>query len=294
MKKDCLILGGIIADLYYEIEGLPPRGQDGFITGEYMAAGGCALNIAVTDANLGGRPYVVSYVGNDDYADMLREYMKEHDLPDRYIKETEGKSGKCLIFSEPDGERTFLTEKGAETLFDEKMAEDILKEDFGAAAVTGYYLLNENAADVVHLTEILRQRGTKILFDPGPLAGHIDREVLARIVTAADLMTPNDSELAYVFADKKEMDAAIDAGKTIIVKAGSSGGRVISRDGSFAYRAEKADAVDTTGAGDSFAGALLYALTQDMDIHEAVKLAARCAAVTVEKKGPHGFWKLEE
>ena len=54
----------------------------------------------------------------------------------------------------------------------------------------------------------------------------------------------------------------------------------------------KCKVADTTGAGDSFAGALLFGLLKDMDIREAVSLAVRCAAKTVEIEGPHGFWTL--
>ena len=53
-------------------------------------------------------------------------------------------------------------------------------------------------------------------------------------------------------------------------------------------------AVDTTGAGDSFSGALLYSMAEDIPVDAAVKLAARCAAKTVTIQGPHGFWKLED
>ena len=65
-------------------------------------------------------------------------------------------------------------------------------------------------------------------------------------------------------------------------------------DGSFVYQAEKCEAADTTGAGDSFSGALLYSMAYGLSAGEAVRLAAKCAAKTVGIHGPHGFWKLED
>ena len=56
----------------------------------------------------------------------------------------------------------------------------------------------------------------------------------------------------------------------------------------------KCKVADTTGAGDSFAGALLYGMLKKMNIRDAVELAVRCAAKTVEIEGPHGFWNLED
>ena len=109
MEKECLILGGLVPDIYYRVDSWPQRGQDGFLSGEEVKAGGCAVNMAVTAENLGLRAHVVSCVGNDDTAAMLRKYLKAHGLSERFIMAAEEASGKCFVFVEPDGERTFLT-----------------------------------------------------------------------------------------------------------------------------------------------------------------------------------------
>ena len=62
---DCIIFGGLVVDKYFDIESYPDRGQDGFITGEAAFVGGCAINIAATINNLGGRAHVVSDVGSE-------------------------------------------------------------------------------------------------------------------------------------------------------------------------------------------------------------------------------------
>lgn len=48
MKKECLILGGLVPDVYYSVSRWPDRGQDGFISDENVVVGGCAVNMAVT------------------------------------------------------------------------------------------------------------------------------------------------------------------------------------------------------------------------------------------------------
>ena len=117
MKKECLILGGLVPDVYYSVSRWPDRGQDGFISDENVVVGGCAVNMAVTAENLGLRAHVVSCVGEDEIGGRMDGYLKEHGLSRRLIRRTGGVSGKCLVFVEPDGERTFLTRKGAEGLF---------------------------------------------------------------------------------------------------------------------------------------------------------------------------------
>ena len=333
MEKECLILGGLVPDIYYRIDSWPQRGQDGFLSGGEIRAGGCAVNMAVTAENLGVRAHVVSCVGNDDTAAMLRDYLRAHGLSERFVMSAEEASGKCFVFVEPDGERTFLTCKGAEGLFPPSLADEIRRGSFAAAGVTGYYLLNDDAEQIMDVIEDLSAVGTKILFDPSPLAGSIRPDLLERMFAVSDIMTPNLTELGileqatgrpegfftggtggsggWTAGEREASSGASEAAggseeasgterqfsgkdRILIVKEGAEGGTVFYGGGSFRYEAEKCHAADTTGAGDSFSGALLYGMTREMDIREAVHLAARCAAKTVSFVGPHGFWKAED
>ena len=322
MEKECLILGGLVPDIYYRIDSWPQRGQDGFLSGGEIRAGGCAVNMAVTAENLGVRAHVVSCVGNDDTAAMLRDYLRAHGLSERFVMSAEEASGKCFVFVEPDGERTFLTCKGAEGLFPPSLADEIRRRSFAAAGVTGYYLLNDDAEQIMDVIEELAAAGTKILFDPSPLAGSIRPDLLERMFAVSHIMTPNLTELEILekttgrpqgsFTGGKDGEDGWTAGspdgkrdrtsdktadkkeRILIVKEGAEGGTVFYGGGSFRYEAEKCHAADTTGAGDSFSGALLYGMTRGMDIREAERLAARCAAKTVSFVGPHGFWKAED
>ena len=292
MVNECYLFGGLIMDCYYAIDALPERGQDGFITGEKMMAGGCAVNMAVTVENLGGKAHVISGMGNDKSSEDLMGYMDEHRLSTRFIEQTEGNAGKCLVFLEPDGERTFLTSKGAEGVFSEALSQRIKNEVPSVAGVTGYYLLNDDSERVIETLEYLHSRGTRILFDPSPLVSSINDRHLSRILRMCDVITPNTVELEYLnnFISLSEYTVR---GKTAVVKSGSEGGSVYSPYGSFTYKsAPVSNVVDTTGAGDSFAGALLFAMMYDIPLDSAVELAAKCASKTVETDGPHGFWSL--
>ena len=78
---------------------------------------------------------------------------------------------------------SFLTRKGAEGLFPKELAEAILQGEYAAAGVTGYYLLNDNAERIMAVIEELFRRGTKILFDPSPLADAIRPDILRRMIS---------------------------------------------------------------------------------------------------------------
>lgn len=299
LVKECYIFGGLVLDHYNYVDQWPQRGQDGFIEREKMVVGGCALNMAVTVENLGKKAHVISAVGKDAAGEELEKYMKLNVLSRKFIQQVNQPTGKCLVFLEPDGERTFLTSKGAEAKFTPEMDQAIREAAPAVAAVTGYYLLDKDAEMITRCLENLHLRGTRILFDPSPLVGSIDRDILKRVINVSEVMTPNAEELKTIIKvttiDQYCMRAN---GKTMIVKNGSKGGTVYQgrQDGSFAffdYLAQEVVAVDTTGAGDSFAGALLYAMLEDMKLKDAILLAAKCAARTVQLEGPHGFWRME-
>lgn len=117
MEKEILLFGGLLLDHYFSVDRWPQRGQDGYVVGQARFVGGCAANMAVSIHNLGGHPHVVSCVGSDRSGETIQRYWREHGLSQRFILETEGETGSCLVFSEPNGERTFLTRKGWNSLF---------------------------------------------------------------------------------------------------------------------------------------------------------------------------------
>ena len=292
---DCIVLGGLVADRYFDIESFPERGQDGLITSETAYVGGCAINIAATINNLGGNAHIVSYVGNDKTGEQIMNYIRKNKFAEDFIKQTEGISGYCLVFKEPDGERTFLTKKGVEGNFDTGLLDNIDNIRAKVGAVTGYYLLNENASLIMDCIEVMRVSGTKFIFDPGPLVGSIDKEILKRMVKASAVITPNEAELAVFEQEDKNFIENFIKNKGIVVrKQGNRGGICYTRHGIFNYNSVKTEAVDTTGAGDSFTGALCYSLGSGTDIKSSVELASVCAAKTVEINAPHGFWKIKE
>lgn len=148
MEKEILLFGGLLLDHYFSVDRWPQRGQDGYVVGQARFVGGCAANMAVSIHNLGGHPHVVSCVGSDRSGETIQRYWREHGLSQRFILETEGETGSCLVFSEPNGERTFLTRKGVELSFPADLAEAVLLCEPAWAGVTGYYLLGDRKSVV--------------------------------------------------------------------------------------------------------------------------------------------------
>lgn len=293
MSSDIVIFGGLLLDRYFYIDRWPQQGQDGFFDREESFVGGCAINMAVTIHNLGGQAHVVSCLGSDSVGHTIRDYLAQHHLSQALVHPAAGDTGSCLVFVEPEGERTFLTRKGAEGVFPPELAAKIPHLSPAWAGVTGYYLLGEDTPRILDCLEELHQNGTKLLFDPSPLAGDIPAEHLARMIAISDVLTPNTTELPILVKDG-DLSTLTQAGKAVLLKRGAAGGTVYTQTETFDYASVPCDAVDTTGAGDSFSGALLHAMTCGRSLRQSVELAAACAAKTVQLRGPHGFWNLEE
>ena len=117
----------------------------------------------------------------------------------------------------------------------------------------------------------------------------------------------NQQEAGILFSEDYEEMSAEELSKVLseriqsakipkmVVTMGGEGAVYADQNGeSGVYPALKVDVVDTTGAGDSFTGALCYSLGSGADIKSSVELASVCAAKTVEINAPHGFWKIKE
>ena len=279
---ECAIFGGLLLDKYFEVDDYPERGQDGLITNEFSMAGGCSINMAATFNNLGGSAQVVSYLGTDQTGREIMEYLSGHGLSQKYVKQKEGETGYSLVFLEKNGERTFLTKKGAESHFDGRLLDSGIS-GMENVMVTGYYLLCDNRPELVRCLMEIRGKCRHFLFDPGPLIREIEPEILNKILDIADIITVNETEA-------ESIDLARCASKVVVIKKGKSGGEVQWGPERFEYKAGDVEAVDTTGAGDSFAAGLMFGIASGMDLRSSVKIAVDSAAITVTLKGPHGFW----
>jgi ribokinase len=300
-KGNVLIFGGIIVDSYMAVENYPIRGQDVFMHDSFDRVGGCAINVAQTLKNMGMDPYVVSAIGGDTRGNMIMKYLKDEKFHTDCIKQLEEEdTGYCATILEDGGERTFLTYKGCESFFSTKMIPDDLMKNASYAYITGYYLLDERySEDILKNIDKLKAEGSRVLFDPGPLAHHIKKETLLSVISKADIITPNESEadniknLLSLNIEPEDWSGEMNI-ELVVLKSGSRGVKVWNHDMGFYMPPYKVEAIDTTGAGDSFAAGLIYGLWKGLTTYEAVRFASACGAIATTFKGPHGKFGVED
>lgn len=257
------------------------------------ASGGSGANTVIAVSCFGGRGYYSCRVADDDNG-----HFYLHDLATAGVAHNgtaglpTGTTGKCLVLITPDAERTMNTFLGISA----SLAPENLHPEALAAAtylyIEGYLATSPSGrAAAIRARELARQHGTRValsLSDPGIVA-HFGNELRAMAGGRVDLLFCNGDEArGWTGADDVETAAErlqADA-ESFAITLGARGALVF--DGRQLHRipATPATAVDTNGAGDMFAGAFLYGLTQGFDHVTAGRFANLAAAAVVAQYGP--------
>ena len=258
-----------------------------------LASGGSAANSIIALSYFGGRAYYSCKVANDEnglfYLNDLAAAGVDHNghdgLPD-------GTTGKCLVLITPDAERTMNTFLGiSETLGSENLNLGAI-EDSQYLYVEGYLVTSADSLDAAKTAaRHAEQHGTRTalsLSDPGIVA-HFRKELADIAGDGVDLLFCNRQE-AMSWTGENTMDAVIEAMKTtakcFAITLGAEGALVYDGNTVHTIAPTRVTAVDTNGAGDMFAGAFLYGITNGMSHADAGRLAGMAAAAVVAQFGP--------
>ena len=256
---------------------------------ELQTGGSCANTIAALGL-LGANVSYCGHVGNDEfgqtYTSQFLEACGQHN-----VVFGEGHTGKCLSLVSQDAERTMLTDLGTSVQLPGlgDFVDTIKNSDVFYS--TGYLLLGDPMLSrLKEAAAIAKEAGVTIALDVADpfVVKAVTEEMKNFIAEYCDMVFLNEEEAKAITGSEDATDA-IDALKsmcdTIVVKLGKKGAVVYSK----GQRAETGvfpvTAVDTTGAGDSFAAGFLYGWTHGYSLQRSVKLASRIAAETIVQVG---------
>lgn len=257
-------------------------------------SGGSCANTVATAGRLGCHALYYGQVGDDQmgrhYASLMEQATGGHAL--RFSKAAA--TGKCLsIISKADAERTMLTDLGAAVGLD--ALEDGFQEALRSTRIahfTGYTLLpGPGQAVVLEAMKVARASGARISVDAAdPFVIDLVKDLFWDVLTLhTDLVFLNEEEAKHLtgvdaheavdlIAEKAKVD-------TVVVKLGKQGSLVRHKGERFEIEARLVDAIDTTGAGDAYAGGFLTGMARDWPIERCGKLASHVAALTVSQIG---------
>jgi len=256
------------------------------------AGGGSAANSIVAISQFGGKTFYACKVADDETGDF---YMK--DLAKAGVKtkldqiKGDGVTGKCMVMVTDDAERTMNTYLGITSDFSENdlHLEDLVESKY--LYIEGYLVTSDasrNAA--IKARSVAKENNVKTAFtfsDPA-MVTYFKEGVNDIISEGVDVLFCNEEE-AKIYTGENELDSAIESlqkiAEKVIVTRGSKGARVITGHKQVDIEVSQVKAVDTNGAGDMFAGAFMYGLTQGFSDRDAGMLASEAAARIVATFG---------
>lgn len=265
-----------------------------------VVPGGSCANTIVGTAGMGAKAAFIGKVGNDKYGDLYETTMR-NDLVSPILSRAEMITGSAICLVTPDAERTFVVHLGAATSMDEM--EPSLDEIKKAKIlhVEGY-MLDSVALRLVALKamKIAKENGVKIsidLADPGVVKRNL-LEIRKIVKDYGDIVFANEMEaesFTGMNAEKAVHDLADGHGVGIaIVKTGSKGS-IIKQNGKITIvEGYKANAVDTTGAGDMYAAGVLYGISQGWELDKSGRLGSYLASKIVEQMGARAEFSLKD
>jgi sugar/nucleoside kinase (ribokinase family) len=253
-------------------------------------AGGSAANTVIALADFGGKGAYAGKVGADALGRFCLEDMRKIGVTIE-VAAAEGDTGTCVILITADAQRTMLTHLGVSATLG---PEDISEAAVGNAKyvyVEGYLFSGgPTRAAALRTMELAKRSGVKVAFtvsDPFLIDAHRD-EFWRLIEGPVDLLFCNLEEARSLTGRHDPIDCA-----TVIHRHAENVALTLGADGSILMHEGRvipiegveARAIDTTGAGDMYAGALLYGITNALDWKQSGRLASHAAARIVEQLG---------
>ncbi len=256
------------------------------------ASGGSAANTIIAASYFGADTFYSCKVADDENGKFYINDMKSANVAMPNIVASQGITGKCLVMITPDAERTMNTFLGiSETVSSDELDNSAIKNS-AYVYIEGYLVSSETGrAAAIECRKIAEANNVKTalsLSDPAMVQFFHDglREMIGSKV---DLLFCNlDEALAYTKTES--VDAAIAALKIIadefVITLGNKGALIYDGNDIIEIAPCETEAIDSNGAGDMFAGAFLYALTQGHSHTLAGNLASLAASTVVSQFGP--------
>lgn len=261
-----------------------------------LASGGSAANTINGLANLGMETAFVGKVGNDELGNFFRSDMQKAGISPQLLL-GKASTGTALALVSPDSERTFAVNLGAAI---EMTAEDIttsLFEGYNYFHIEGYLVQNHSLIEKA--LKVAKASGLKVSLD---LASYnvveSNLDFLQRMVKEyVDIVFANEEE-AKAFTQKlpeEALDLLAEIAEIAVVKIGAKGSLIKKGNDKYCVGVVKANAIDTTGAGDLYASGFLYGLSKNLPLDTCGRIGAVLSGKVIEVMGPkmdEETWKM--
>ncbi|QOR84092.1 ribokinase [Geobacillus stearothermophilus] len=273
-KPTITVIGSLNMDLVTVAARFPNQGET--ILGEQFLTtpGGKGANQAVAAARLGANIRMIGAVGDDAFGQALIRSLQNEGISVDYVKPvTHGSTGIASITISERDNRIIVVPGANHALTPEDLdsCESVIAEsDVCLLQLEIPLPVVERAVSIAH------RHGVRVIVNPAPA-----QPLPPSVLEQASFLTPNEHERTILF-DKMDEEAFADK---LIVTEGAKGVRIWQDGQERLIPSFQVPVVDTTGAGDTFNGALAVALAEGKPLDEACRFANAAAALSVTKLG---------
>ena len=280
-SKICVIGSSNIDQIAYT-KNIPADGETLFGDSFQMGFGGKGANQAVMAGLLGADVYMITCLGDDVYKEMTINNYEANNVNTDHIQLVKGASGVAPIWVDGTGQNRIIVIPGANNEIDAQKAISSIEEIGNISVLVGQC---EIPMEVNHeVFQHAKNNSITTIFNPAP-AKKLEREFLEHI----SWLIPNENEFELISGMEPNDDNFLKFNEEIpcnlIVTLGEKGAVLVDENKTHYFEAPTVNAIDTTGAGDSFIGTFAYELSESNSPESCVKKAVEKASQSVTKKG---------
>ena len=280
-SKICVIGSSNIDQIAYT-KNIPADGETLFGDSFQMGFGGKGANQAVMAGLLGADVYMITCLGDDVYKEMTINNYEANNVNTDHIQLVKGASGVAPIWVDASGQNRIIVIPGANNEIDAQKAISSIEEIGDISVLVGQC---EIPMEVNHkVFQYAKSNSVTTIFNPAP-AKKLEREFLEHI----SWLIPNENEFELISGMEPNDDNFLKFNEEIpcnlIVTLGEKGAVLVDENKTHYFEAPTVNAIDTTGAGDSFIGTFAYELSESNSPESSIKKAVEKASQSVTKKG---------
>lgn len=277
-----LSFGSLNYDYVYNTDHFVVPGETLSAGGYSRGFGGKGFNQSVAMAKAGLEVYHVGRVGADGQP--FFDYLNECGIRTDYLIKDDGAVTGHAIIEVSGGNNRIILFGGANRMIDEAQIDSVMS-NFSQGDML---VIQNEISSIPYLIRAAKKQGLRIFFNAAPM----DEAVFGYPLELVDYICVNEIEGKALArsdsSDPEAIGAALCAKypeAAVILTVGEDGSRYFRKGENVAVSAVKAEAVDTTAAGDTYIGYFLAGISRGMDTEKAMKLASAASALSVQKKG---------
>lgn len=282
------VFGSFNIDIVAKVDRFPKNGETLIAKETTFGPGGKGANQAIAVHSAGARVHFATKVGKDQFNQFAKNHFDSCGMESLSIYETDkATTGSAVIYVNDSGENFIAICPGANHLVSSEEVAELMPYLSESKVLLVQLENNFDAIDGV--MRLAKGLNVKVILNPAPYSPVVDK-----FIANTDIITPNETEASQISGiDITDVESAKQAAslihdkgaKNVIITMGKQGAVIFDGQQFFHIPSYSAVAVDTTGAGDAFNGALAASLAKGESLTQAALYATAFASLAVERKG---------